>query len=1164
MPKFHLPTIEEEVLQRWEDKDVFRRLIQEREKASVGRFVFFEGPPTANGKPGLHHMLTRSFKDVILRYWTMRGYRIDRKAGWDTHGLPVELEVEKQLGFTKKQDIEDYGIAPFNAKCRESVWKYRDLWEKMTRRTAFWVDLEHPYVTYENNYVESLWNIMKKVEKDGRLYHGYRVTPHCPRCVTSLSSHELAQGYKDVEDPSVFIKFRVKGETNKFLLVWTTTPWTLPANVAIAAGENVDYIEAKLAATGETFILARALTSVLDGEFETIKEMKGSELVGLEYDNLYSPFFSAADSEKVDRAYKVYPADFVSTADGTGLVHIAPAFGPDDAELGKTYVLPTLITVSMTGMMRYGVPGEGKFFKKADADIMADLTARGLLYKSGVVKHTYPFCWRCDTPLLYIAKSSWYIRMSELRDRLLALNDGINWVPDNMKEGRFGEWLREVKDWAISRERYWGTPMPLWLCETGGCDARTAIGSLAELDERKPAMNRVFMMRHGQAETNATTTIISLPEPRPYSLTELGREEVKKAATELKEALGGKAIDAIYCSPLTRTRETAAQIAAALGFDAAKIEYRDELQEIVFGELNGKQEAEYHACFKDVKERFAHGVPGGESLTEVRRRAVAFVKGLRYAEATGKNILVITHGDSLWLAKTGFDGLSDDETIAADYYPKTGSLLELTNLHNLPYDQDGHVDVHRPYIDEVKLKCEKCGGHMTRVKEVLDCWFDSGAMPYAQWHYPFENVERIDGGSNYPADFISEAIDQTRGWFYTLLAVAALMDKTEAPYKNVISLGHVLDAKGKKMSKSTGNVVDPFEAVNKLGADAIRYYFFTLNQPGEYKRFDEKGVEEVTKKVFMILWNVLSFYQMFATEGSAARLRRPPEPQHVLDEWVLSETAALVAKVGGDFQNYDVIDAGRAVSEFVNDLSTWYVRRSRDRFKGESAAERESAIATLGYVLFTLARVMAPFTPFLADALYKELGGELDSVHLDRWPEGDELPAFNARLREDMASVRAVVSLGQEQRAKTAIPVRQALAKATVRSSRAWAPWALAIVAEELNVHEAVAEETAAALPTEVELDTIITPALRREGAARELVRNLNDWRKQSGLTIKDRIVVTWRGGAFWQLTMHEFGAAIAAGTLCDSFVEGASLEGIEPVTLVAEDDVIDLWAAKV
>lgn len=1163
MAKFHLPTIEEEVLARWDEKDVFRRLLQEREKSDK-RFTFFEGPPTANGKPGLHHVLARSFKDAVLRYWTMRGYRIDRKAGWDTHGLPVELEVEKQLGFTKKQDIEDYGIAPFNEKCRESVWKYRDLWERMTRRTAFWVDMEHPYVTYENGYVESLWNIMKKVDADGRLYQGYRVTPHCPRCVTSLSSHELAQGYKDVDDPSVFVRFRLKGEGKSSLLVWTTTPWTLPANVAVAVGADVDYVEVRPAGSDETLILARALTSVLDGEFEVVKEMKGSALVGLAYEPLYATL-PVTDASAAS-AHKVYPADFVSTADGTGIVHIAPAFGEDDGRLGKEAGLPTLLTVDATGFVTAEVPGKGKFFKKADADIMSDLEARGLLYKRGTVNHSYPFCWRCDTPILYYAKTSWYIRMSDLRDDLLARNAKINWVPDNLKEGRFGEWLREVKDWAISRERYWGTPLPLWQCDSAGCGEKTVVGSLQELEDRTPGNPRVFLVRHGEAETNATGTIVSLPEPRPYSLTDQGREQVRAAAARLKEQLGGKAPAAVYCSPLTRTRETAAILAEAIGFPSDRIEYCDDLREIDFGEKNGETEVAYRAFFTNKKERFAKGTPGGEPLVEVRRRMVAFLKGLR-DKHRGETVLVISHGDPLWLAKTGFDGLSDDAALAAEWYPRVGDVFELDNLRNLPCDQDGRVDVHRPFIDEVKLKCGKCGGDMSRVKDVMDVWFDSGAMPYAQWHYPFENVGRIDPSTssgqtptNYPADFICEAIDQTRGWFYTLLAVSTLMGKEEPPYRNVISLGHILDAKGKKMSKSKGNVVEPFAECDRVGADAIRYYLFTLNQPGEYKRYDPKAVEDVVKKNFMILWNVLSFYQMYAGEGRDASAH-PKDGLHVLDQWVLSELAALRAAVDKGLGEYDVVGASRAVGEFVTDLSTWYVRRSRDRFKA-GGSEAEAAVATLGYILHTLSRLMAPFTPFLADALYKEVGGKLDSVHLDIWPSAEELPGFDERLRADMAYVREIVSLGLEQRAKAGIPVRQALAKAVIRSSHPCGPWVREIVADELNVHEVVKEEAKTG-PAEVVLDTVITPELKREGAARELVRHLNDWRKQSGLTIKDRIAVTWQGGEFWRQAMAEHGVAVASGTLCDKMEEGTAPEGIAAVELEVGGEKISLYPVK-
>jgi isoleucyl-tRNA synthetase len=1101
MAQFNLPKLEEELLKKWEEDGIFKKVLG-REDNPRGSFVFFEGPPTANGKPGIHHLLTRTFKDVMLRFRTMQGYKVDRKAGWDTHGLPVELEVEKQLGFTRKQQIEEYGIAAFNAKCKESVWKYLDLWQKTTKRVGFWVDLENPYVTYRNDYVESLWSIMKEIDKKGLFYEGYRVTPHCPRCVTSLSSHELAQGYKDTDDPSVFVKFPITGREKAFFLVWTTTPWTLPANVALAVGAEVAYVEA-LMPDGVTLVLAKDRLAALDGEYEVTKEVRGADLVGM----TYVPLYALADDAK---AYGVHSADFVSTEDGTGIVHIAPAYGEDDAALGKAVGLPTLHTVDTTGMMTGEAPGKGKFFKKADADVMADLAARGLLYKSGTVRHSYPFCWRCDTPILYYAKSSWYIRMSDLRDRLVANNDKVNWIPGHIRDGRFGEWLREVKDWAISRERYWGTPLPIWRCANGH---HLAVGSLAELDERSRPKNTYFLQRHGESEHNVANIVTCAPEKKEWHLTAHGREQVEKSAAVLK----AQGVTKIYASPLLRTREAAEIISGVTGVEVV---YDDRLVELDVGEFNGKTIQEYHAYFSEKLERFSKPAPGGESLLDVRKRMVAFMKDID-ARHIGEKIVVIGHGDPLWLMLTGFAGLSDEETLAADYID-VGECADF-KLKNAPYDEYGHVDVHRPYIDGVVLRCEECGADMRRVADVADVWFDSGAMPFAQWHYPFENAGRIDGRTNFPADFISEAIDQTRGWFYTLLAVSTLMGYDEPPYKNVICLGHVLDAKGQKMSKSKGNVVEPSAMMDKWGADAVRWYFATVNQPGEPKRFDEKSLDEVTKKVFLILWNVLAYYKLYADAADTT-----VKPTHALDRWLASETAGLVADVTSKFESYDIVGAGREIARFIDELSTWYVRRSRDRFKNGTADERAAAAATLGAAVRTVAALMAPIAPFLGDALYKEAGGTGDSVHLSLWPE-TQPGAFDADLRFEMDAVRKAASSGLEKRAAAGIPVRQALAKATVSAPIEYKDWMRDILAVELNVRKVEWKKGEYG----IELDIEITADLAREGLARRIKREANDERKKKGFSITDtgKFVYDPNTDGIWKEVLREWGAKIAGDT---------------------------------
>ncbi|MBU1028989.1 class I tRNA ligase family protein, partial [Patescibacteria group bacterium] len=1087
-----------------------------------GNFVFYEGPPTANGKPGIHHILARSFKDAIVRYRTMRGYRVDRKAGWDTHGLPVELEVEKQLGFTKKQQIEEYGVAAFNRQCRESVWKYLDLWQDITRRIGFWVDLDDPYITYQNDYIESLWWILKEVhgkELDGQpmLYEGHRVTPHCPRCDTSLSSHELAQGYKDVEDPSVYVKLRLMTDPEQSFLVWTTTPWTLPANVAIAVGNDITYTTVKLG-SGEKLILAKDRLEVLDEEYIIESEVKGVELIGRQYEPLYR---LVVDDEK---AYRVYAANFVSTAEGTGIVHIAPAYGEDDALLGNEHGLPVAHSVNQTATVTADVPGQGKFFKEADDDIKADLHDRQLLYKEGLYTHSYPFCWRCSTPLLYFAKKSWYIRMSKLREELLANNEQINWVPEHIKQGRFGEWLREVKDWALSRERYWGTPLPVWKCTQ--CAKQRVIGGVEEFDACTSPRNTFFFQRHGESTHNQTSTLTSQDLSDKYQLTEKGLKQVEIDARRYKEI----GLDAIYASDLYRTKQTAEIIAKTCGLTVV---YDERLREVNVGELVDQSEASYFALFSNADERLnKRPAGGGESMRDVRLRMVAALKDINSKHA-GQKVLIVSHGDSMYALKTGLLGYSDEQTAERyhEEYIEVGDSWEF-ELPRRPYDEEGRLDLHRPFVDEIKLVC-KCGGEMVREPDVLDCWFDSGAMPLAQWHYPFENRDRLDApgdgyGSNYPAEYISEAIDQTRGWFYTLLAVSTLLGRGTS-YKNVICLGHILDSKGQKMSKSKGNIVDPWEMMDKWGADAIRYYMFTINQPGEPKRFDEAGLEEVTKKVFLILWNVLSFYKMFS--GDAVMVKKEPnQVKHELDRWLLSELNALTRDMTEDLESYQVVNAGRRISSFITDLSTWYVRRSRERFKAGDV----EVVATLGQTLLTLAKLLAPFTPFVAEELYHEIGGEQESVHLVAWPEAGEA---DEALRKKMDMVRRAASAGLERRAEAGIPVRQALAKATVSTAFDSENWMSELLQEELNVIDVVWIKGDL---IEVELDTEITPDLRRRGLARELVRNINALRKEAGLTPADHVMLNWESdGALWRETITEHGEALKQSVHADELKEG-------------------------
>lgn len=1014
-PKLDVTSLEEGVLKFWKKEKVFEKTISTR--AGGPEYVFYEGPPTANGKPGVHHVLARAFKDVFPRYKIMRGYHVSRRGGWDTHGLPVEIEVEKKLGFTSKQQIEDYGIEKFNELCRKSAFDYIQDWERLTDRIAFWVDLKEAYVTFTNDYVESLWWLLRQMWDKGLLYQGFKVVPYCPRCGTPLSDHEVAQGYDDATDPSVFVRMPLADDPGTSLLVWTTTPWTLPSNVAVAAGEEVDYVKVERALEEggtEKLILAQALLEkVFRGEeVKVLDTFKGKKLKGLRY----QPLFTFLPPDKP--AHYVIFGDFVTTEDGTGLVHIAPAFGADDMRVAMEHDLPVIMTVAPDGTFIPEVtPWRGQFVKDADPFITQDLLNRGLLYRAETYTHTYPFCWRCKTPLLYYAREAWYIRTSQYKDLMVNLNQTINWVPEHIKDGRFGNWLNNNIDWALSRERYWGTPLPVWECES--CKHQHCIGSVAELSQ-----------------------------------------------------------------------------------------------------LTGRDQS--------------------------------------------------------------------------------------------------NLDMHRPHVDKVHFSCQQCGGKMTRVTELIDVWFDSGAMPVAQWHYPFENKAQFE--RQFPADYICEAVDQTRGWFYSLHAISTMVFESVA-YKNVICLGLILDGDGLKMSKSRGNIVNPWDVLNVNGADAFRWYLYTATPPGNERRFSVDLVSEVLRNFTLTLWNVYSFFVTYANlDEWKPGANTAGLAYSNLDKWLLSELNALVRDVTDALEHYDVTGATRPLEKFVENLSTWYLRRSRRRFwKSDSDSDKQAAYATLHTALVTLSKLLAPTMPFLADELYQNLVrshnlGAPESVHLAAWPEVNQA-LIDDSLNRDMRLVMRLASLGHAARAKANRKVRQPLAEAAFSVGNPEERRAVAnfddLLTDELNVKkvrlldastEAVSHsvkplpkqlgqkygnrfpalakaiqamnaervahtlagggtlkvevdgESYDILPDEVEVKTLakegfaiaedgpyvaalvtdLTPELVREGLAREFVRRVQDFRKTASFNVADRIILYLSAATpELKLALEAHRETIMAETLC-------------------------------
>ncbi|MHB8710359.1 MAG: class I tRNA ligase family protein [Minisyncoccota bacterium] len=1105
---------EEAILAFWKEHKIFEKSLQK--SAPKGEFVFYDGPPFATGLPHYGHIVASVIKDAIPRYKTMRGYHVPRVWGWDTHGLPIENIVEKELGFKHKKDIVEYGVAKFNDECRTQVMACVDEWKKIIPRIGRFVDMEHPYTTMDASFMESVWWVFKQVYDKGLVYEEYRSMHICPRCETTLSQQEVAEGYKDVKDISVTVKFKVTNPEklglsgDVYLLAWTTTPWTLPGNVALAVG-RIGIIYTVVNWEGERYLIARQQAKDIFGTNDLQCE-KGNwngealAMLGLKYEPPFDYYKKDASLKNRENGWKVYAADFVTTDTGTGVVHIAPAFGEDDMALGKKENLPFVQHVAYDGTMKSEVTDfAGREVKPrsdddrerlaTDIEIIKYLQEHGTFFSKENLVHSYPHCWRCDTPLLNYATTSWFIAVTKIKDDLLDNAKHINWSPAHIKEGRFGKWLEGARDWSISRQRFWASVIPIWKDAQGNI---TVIGSVDELKKHtKKSGNKYFMMRHGEAEGNVKG-ILDSDGKTSNGLTEKGRAQVAESAQGLKEAR----ITRIFASPLLRTRQTAEMVASALEIEKSSIQYDDRLRELAFGDFDKKPYLDEVITYRTAR-GFAEALPHGESSLDVKRRLGSFIYELE-RELVNENILIVTHGIAFELFPTivqGADAGVSKEILNALTATIAPAEVRKTDFVPLPHNDDYEFDLHRPYIDEIALVNE-AGEPLTRVSDVLDTWFDSGSMPYAQKHYPFENKNSFE--KTFPAQFIAEGVDQTRAWFYYLHVLASALFKKGA-FENVIVNGIVVSPEdGKKLSKSKKNYPDPMDVVEKYGADALRFYL--LSSPvvqAENLSFAESGVDEVAKKNIGRLRNVLSFYQLFADGTPVSR-----ESGHILDRWILARLHELVRDATAGYERYELDRAVRPLTLFIDDLSAWYVRRSRDRFK-ENGEDKVAALATLRYVLCESAKVMAPAIPFIAEEVFRGVRAEGDpiSVHMAEWPEPKSpfLRLPFGRMHDErvlllgMVRVRALASDALQLRQKAGIKVRQPLAALTIPEKIA--DELAAILAEEVNVKKIIAG-------AELALDTALTPELIKEGDEREMARAVADARKTEGFSPRDVVRV--------------------------------------------------------